>query len=93
MGIFSKRMNKQGAIAGMITGIAVTLSYIVYFQFIAYEKNYLCGISPVGIGFVGMIVNFAVANLVSMVTPPPPQEIIDMVEEIRIPQGAGSATH
>jgi cation/acetate symporter len=93
MGIFSKRMNKQGAIAGMITGIAVTLSYIVYFQFIAYEKNYLFGISPEGIGFVGMLVNFAVANLVSMVTPPPPQEIIDMVEEIRIPQDAGSATH
>ena len=93
MGIFSKRMNKQGAIAGMITGIAVTLGYIVYFQFIAYDKNYLFGISPEGIGFVGMLVNFAVANLVSMITPPPPQEIIDMVEEIRSPQDAGSATH
>ena len=93
MGIFSRRMNKQGAIAGMIMGISVTLSYIIYFQFLSYDKNYLFGISPEGIGFVGMIVNFAVANLVSMITPPPPQEIVDMVEEIRIPQDAGTATH
>lgn len=93
MGVFSKRMNKQGAIAGMVAGIALTLTYIIYFQFIAEHKNYLFGISPEGIGFLGMIVNFAVANLVSAVTPPPPQEIVEMVSNIRNPQGAGEATH
>ena len=100
MGIFSKRMNKQGAIAGMITGIALTLGYIVYFQFIlevapgAKASDYfVMGISPEGIGFVGMIVNFVVATFVSRLTPPPPPEIVAMVEEIRIPQGAGEATH
>ena len=100
MGIFSKRMNKQGAIAGMITGIALTLGYIVYFQFIlevapgAKASDYfVMGISPEGIGFVGMIVNFVVATIVSRLTPPPPPEIVAMVEEIRIPQGAGEATH
>ena len=93
MGIFSKRINREGAIAGMIAGIGLTLSYIVYFQFMADHKNYVLGISPEGIGFVGMLVNFAVAKAVSMVTPPPPQEIVDMVESIRTPQNAGSATH
>lgn len=93
LGIFSKRMNREGAIAGMITGIAVTLGYIIYFQFIAENKTYFLGISPEGIGFVGMIVNFVVANLVSLVTPPPPAEIVDMVNEIRIPKDAGMATH
>lgn len=93
MGIFSKRMNREGAIAGMVTGIAVTLSYIVYFQFLTDEKNYVMGISPEGIGFVGMIVNFVVATAVSRFTPEPPAEIVEMVEEIRIPRGAGEATH
>ena len=93
MGIFSKRVNSFGAIAGMVAGIALTLGYIVYFQFIVDHKNYLFGISPEGIGFVGMLVNFAVANIVSAVTPPPPQEIVDMVTEIRIPRDAGGATH
>ncbi len=93
MGIFSKRMNKQGAIAGMIAGIALTMGYIVFFQFIAGHKNYVFGISPEGIGFIGMIVNFVVAIAVSTVTPPPPPEIVAMVEEIRIPHGAGSASH
>ena len=97
MGIFSTRVNKQGAICGMIAGIALTLGYIVYFQFIADPKtaaeNYWFGISPEGIGFVGMLVNFAVAWIVSLLTPPPPQEIVDMVKRIRVPQGAGDATH
>ncbi len=91
MGVFSKRMNKQGAVAGMISGIALTISYIVYFQFIADHKNYVLQISPEGIGFVGMILNFVVAHVVSSLTPPPPQAIVDMVDEIRIPRGAGSA--
>jgi len=71
----------------------LTLSYIVYFQFFAGHKDYFLGISPEGIGFVGMLVNFAVASLVSAVTPAPPQEIIDMVETIRTPQNAGQSTH
>ncbi len=93
MGIFFKRMNREGAIAGMITGILLTLGYIVYFQFIADHKNYVFGISPEGIGFVGMIVNFVVATIVSRITPPPPQEIVEMVQRIRVPSDAGSATH
>ena len=93
MGIFSKRINKEGAIAGMISGIGFTLSYIVYFQFWTESKDYWMGISPEGIGFLGMIINFVVAFLVSAVTPPPPQEVQDMVEEIRIPKGSGEATH
>ena len=93
MGIFSKRMNKEGAIAGMISGIALTLGYIIYFQFIADHTNYIFGISPEGIGFVGMIFNFVVGSVVSMVTPAPPQEIVEMVEQIRVPNNAGSATH
>ena len=93
MGIFSKRVNKEGAIAGMICGIGFTLSYIVYFQFLTESKSYWFGISPEGIGFLGMAINFAVAFLVSSFTPPPPKEIQDMVEDIRIPKGAGDATH
>jgi cation/acetate symporter len=93
MGIFSKRINREGAILGMIAGIGLTLGYIVYFQFIADHKNYWFGISPEGIGFLGMGVNFAVATIVSRVTPAPPQEIVDMVTEIRSPRNAGGATH
>ncbi len=93
MGIFSTRINKQGAIAGMIAGISVTLGYIVYFQFMVDHKDYFMGISPEGIGFLGMLVNFITTYAVSMITPPPPQEIVDMVNEIRIPRDAGGATH
>ena len=93
MGIFSKRVNRQGAIAGMVSGLVFTFGYIVYFQFIADHKNYLFGITPEGIGFVGMFINFIVAFVVSSMTPPPPQEVQDMVEEIRIPNNAGDASH
>lgn len=102
MGIFSTRINKQGAIVGMIAGISVTLSYIIYFQFVVdpeHATDYWLsvdgkgGISPEGIGFVGMLVNFALATIVSYMTPPPPQTVVDMVNEIRVPQGAGGATH
>lgn len=93
MGIFSKRMNRAGAIAGMICGIGATLSYIVYFQFVADHQNYFLGISPEGIGFLGMILNFVVATIVSSMTAPPPAEIVAMVNEIRLPRDAGSATH
>ena len=91
MGIFSKKINKQGAIAGMISGIGFTLGYIVYFQFLTTSKDYLFGISPEGIGFIGMLINFVVAFAVSSITPPPPKEVQDMVEEIRIPKGTGKA--
>ena len=87
MGIFSKKVNKHGAIAGMITGIGFTSGYIVYFQFLTDSKEYWFGISPEGIGFVGMLINFSVAFVVSYLTPPPPREVQDMVENIRIPKG------
>lgn len=91
LGIFSKKMNREGAIAGMISGIGFTLSYIIYFQFLTESKDYWFGISPEGIGFLGMLINFVVAFVVRSFTSPPPQEVQYMVEEIRIPKGAGEA--
>ena len=91
MGIFSKKINKQGAIAGMICGIGFTLGYIIHFQFLTESKDYWWGISPEGIGFLGMLINFVVAFLVSAITPPPPNEVQELVENIRVPQGAGQA--
>ncbi|MEC8043828.1 MAG: sodium:solute symporter family protein [Verrucomicrobiota bacterium] len=91
MGIFSKKINKEGAIAGMVCGIGFTMSYIIYFQFLTDSKAYWFGISPEGIGFVGMFINFIIAFIVSARTSPPPSEVQDMVENIRIPKGAGDA--
>ncbi|WP_290539398.1 sodium:solute symporter family protein [Alcanivorax sp.] len=95
MGIFYKRMNKEGAIAGMLTGLAFTFCYIVYFKFVSPEMNsaehWLLGVSPEGIGTVGMLLNFAVAFTVSRVTAPPPEHIQHIVEDIRVPRGAGEA--
>ena len=71
MGIFSKKINKEGAIAGMICGIGFTMSYIIYFQFLTDSKNYWFGISPEGIGFVGMFINFIIAFVVSSQTSSP----------------------
>ena len=89
MGIFSKRLNKEGAITGMIFGLIFTSSYIIYFKFINTSlnlpENWLLGISPEGIGFVGMLINFAIAFIVSSVTNNPPKEINEMVENIRKP--------
>ena len=92
MGIFTKKINKEGAIAGMICGIGFTMSYIIYFQFLTDSKDYWFGISPEGIGFVGMFINFIIAFAVSSRTAPPPSEVQEMVESIRIPKGAGKAT-
>jgi cation/acetate symporter len=96
MGIFSSRMTKEGAIAGMLCGLVFTMAYIVYFKFVAPEmnsaENWWFGISPEGIGSIGMLINFVVCMLVSRFTPAPPQEVQRMVEEIRIPRGAGEAT-
>ena len=95
MGIFSKRMNKEGAIAGMIIGLIFTLGYLIYFKLMNPELNnkdyWWFGISPEGIGTLGMILNFVVSIIVSKFTPPPPKHIQDLVEEIRIPRGATSA--
>lgn len=94
MGIFSKRINKYGAILGMIVGITFTAGYIIYFKFIHPElntaENWWFGISPEGIGTIGMILNFLVAGFVSLSTPEPPKEVQDLVEKIRVPRGAGT---
>ncbi len=90
LGIFSKRMNRAGAIAGMICGMSFTTAYIIYFKFISPEANtaehWLWGISPEGIGGIGMLLNFGVAFIVSSFTSPPPTAVQDMVEKIRVPR-------
>jgi cation/acetate symporter len=95
MGIFSRRMNSQGAIAGMVTGLAFTAVYIAWFKFIHPEldtrEHYLFGISPIGIGSVGMALNFAVALAVARFFPPPPAHIQALVSSVRTPRGAGEA--
>ena len=89
LGIFSKRMNKAGAVAGMIVGITFTAAYIIFFNYINTDVNkpqyWLWGISPEGIGTIGMILNFIVAIVVSNFTSPPPDEVQTLVEDIRIP--------
>lgn len=95
LGIFYKKMNKEGAIAGMISGIAFTASYIIYFKFInpaaSTPENWWFGISPEGIGTLGMLVNLAVSLVVAKMTAETPQEVQDLVESIRFPKGAGAA--
>jgi len=90
LGIFSRRMNKEAAIAGMSTGLAFTFGYIVYFKFISPETNnaahWWFGVSPEGIGALGMLLNFAVSLVVMRLTPPPPAEIQQLVENIRVPR-------
>ena len=89
MGIFSKRMNKAGAVSGMIVGITFTAAYIVYFKFINPTQNtpahWWWGISPEGIGTLGMVLNFIVSITVSALTPPPPAEVQALVDDIRVP--------
>lgn len=95
MGIFSTRMNKEGAITGMVTGLIFTMAYIVYFKFISPEanvpENWWFGISPEGIGTVGMLINFVSCFLVSKFTAPPPEDVQEMIQDIRVPRGAGKA--
>jgi cation/acetate symporter len=91
LGIFDKRTNREGAIAGMVIGISFTFFYIVNAKFLG-GSDWFLGISAEGIGAVGMAVNFFVTLIVSRLTPPPPQEVQDMVESIRFPRGAGSAS-
>ena len=102
MGIFSNRVNKEGAIAGMVCGISVTLFYVFQHKGIMFipgteflgsmQPNWFMGIEPNAFGAVGAIVNFAVAALVSRVTAPVPESVRELVEHIRIPVGSGDAT-
>jgi cation/acetate symporter len=93
LGIFSKRVNKQGGISGMVVGISFTIGYIIYFQFLGgTEDQYLFGISPEGIGVIGMLLNFIVTITVSAFTPAPPEEVQRMVRRIHNPRGAGEAS-
>ena len=90
LGVFYKRLNKEGAIAGMLIGLIFTLSYIIYFKFMNPELNssdyWLLGISPEGIGFLGMLLNLILAITVSSFTKPPPEDVMKMVDSIRSPQ-------
>ncbi|MEQ6916987.1 sodium:solute symporter family protein [Halomonas aquatica] len=101
MGIFSKRVNNKGAVAGMLTGLGTTLLYI--FTYLGWffipetnmlpntPDNWILGISPLSFGAIGAIFNFTVAFAVSNATEEPPQEIQDLVESVRFPKGAGTA--
>ncbi|MBY6199048.1 sodium:solute symporter family protein [Vibrio hangzhouensis] len=95
LGIFYKKMNKEGAIAGMLSGILFTAAYIIYFKFVNpaanTPDNWLFGISPEGIGTLGMCLNFTVSIVVNKFTAEVPQDVQDMVESIRYPKGAGAA--
>ncbi len=95
LGIFSKRTNKQGAISGMLVGLLFTFGYIVQFKFIAPGLNtadhWWWGISPEGIGAIGMLLNFTVALTVSRFTAAPPASVQKLVDNIRIPSAAGTA--
>jgi cation/acetate symporter len=102
LGIFHKKMNKEGAVSGMIVGLLLMLYYMLKFKFGIFDggkemvdslkPNWWFGISPEGFGTVAMIVNFVVAFVVNRFTPAPPQDVQDIVEHIRIPSGAGEAT-
>ena len=89
LGIFYKRLNKEGAIAGMLSGLIVTSSYIIFFKFINPElntaENWIFGISPEGFGFLGMFINFGISIFVSAFFKAPPQRVYDLVEDIRKP--------
>ncbi|MEM9391075.1 MAG: VC_2705 family sodium/solute symporter, partial [Bacteroidota bacterium] len=95
LGIFYKRMNKEGAISGMITGLGITLLYMLIFKFNLFgettSSDWWFGVSPEGFGTIGMIVNFVVSIFVSNATAAPPADVQEIVDNIRFPRGAGSA--
>lgn len=101
MGIFSKRVNAAGAVAGMLTGIIITVGYVFTYKGILFipdtnflpdnAANWLFGISPASFGTIGAILNFAAAYFVSNATAAPPQHIQDLVESVRVPRGASAA--
>ena len=94
LGIFSKRVNREGAIAGMLTGLAFTFAYIAWFKFHAPEMNspehWWFGISPEGIGTLGAALNVTVTLVVSAITRPPPEHVKALVENIRLPSGVST---
>jgi cation/acetate symporter len=93
LGIFVKRMNKEGAVAGMVIGMICMLYYMMKFKFDWFgggtQDDWWFGISPEGFGTVAMIINFIVSLTVASFTPKPPKEILELVENIRIPAGSG----
>jgi cation/acetate symporter len=101
LGIFYKKMNKEGAISGMVVGISLMLFYMIKFKFGLFDggkdavaglaKDWWFGISPEGFGTVAMLVNFIVAVVVMQFTKQPPEKVQEIVEHIRIPNGAGGA--
>ena len=101
MGIFSKRINRSGAIWGMLSGLGVTMLYVFQHKGIMFvpgtaflggmQPNWFFGITPNAFGAIGALVNFGVAFVVSRVTAPPPEHIQHMVEHIRVPAGAGAS--
>ena len=95
LGIFDKRMNREGAITGMLAGLIFSLAYIAYFKFVSPQTNnaehWLFGISPEGIGTVGAAIHFTLALVISRCTGPVPEEVTKMVDNIRIPSGVGQA--
>ncbi|MFT6000306.1 MAG: cation/acetate symporter [Neolewinella sp.] len=97
LGIFDKRMNREGAISGMVVGILLMFGYMAVYKLgwfmdeVPPKSSWWFGISPEGFGSVAMVVNLVVSLVVSRLTPPPPQAVQDIVEDIRIPQGAGEA--
>ena len=103
MGVFYKKMNKEGAISGMIVGITLMLFYMLKFKFGVFDggkaavaglkSEWWWGISPEGFGTVGMLVNFVVAIIVNRFTAPVPNVVQEIVENIRIPSGAGAPSH
>ncbi len=94
LGIFVKRMNKEGAVAGMVIGMLFMLYYMMKFKFDWFgggtESDWWFGISPEGFGTVAMIINFVVSLLIAFISPKPPQNIQELVENIRIPSGVGT---
>jgi len=94
LGIFVKRMNKEGAVAGMVIGMLFMLYYMMKFKFDWFgggtESDWWFGISPEGFGTVAMMINFVVSILIAFITPKPPQNIQELVENIRIPSGVGT---
>ncbi|TBN03033.1 cation acetate symporter [Hyunsoonleella flava] len=99
LGIFYKRMNKEGAIAGMVIGITAMLLYMIKYKLgwfdetVPDKSEWWFGISPEGFGTVAMVLNFIVSIVIMKFTPAPPEDVQEIVENIRIPSGAGEATH
>ena len=103
LGIFHKKMSKEGAIGGMIIGLGLMTFYMLKFKFGIFDGgkeavaglkgDWWLGVSPEGFGGIAMVVNFIAAFVINMFAPKPPEEVQEMVESIRIPSGAGEATH